>query len=87
MNEETKQSVDTGSVAFKHGIEAGLNSTEDTKNWQAGNRLGQELKEDVEEKESIPTQPLSPASVPLFLREDRESNRPNAQDEKDESEE
>ncbi len=29
--------VDTNSADFKQGVEAGLNSAEDTKNWQAGN--------------------------------------------------
>lgn len=87
MNEEKKQNVNTGSVAFKDGIDAGLNSTEDTKNWQAGNRLGQELKGDLEEKESVPGPPLTEASVPLFLRDKREGNKPSDQDEKDETEE
>ena len=50
MDEDLKQNVDTSSFAFKNGIEAGLNSVEDTKNWQAGNELGQELKDDVKDK-------------------------------------
>lgn len=41
--EETK--VDASSTEFKQGVEAGLNSEEDTKNWKAGNELGRELKE------------------------------------------
>lgn len=87
MNEDVKQKVNTSSVAFKSGIEAGLNSTEDTKNWKAGNRLGQELKENVEEEKLVAPPPASETSVPLFLRDDLESKEPNAQDEKDGTEE
>jgi hypothetical protein len=87
VDEEIKQNVDTGSVAFKSGIEAGLNSIEDTKNWRAGNKLGQELKEDVEEIEPVAASPTSETSIPLFLRDDFESKEPNAQDEKDATEE
>ena len=43
MNEGIKQHVDTSSPEFKQGMEAGLNPTDDTKNWQAGIELGQEL--------------------------------------------
>ena len=39
MSEDIKQQVDTSSAEFKEGVEAGLNSTEDTKNWKAGNEL------------------------------------------------
>jgi len=48
---DIKQHVDTNSANFKQGVEAGLNSAEDTKNWQAGNELGRELKDEVEDKE------------------------------------
>ena len=40
---DIKQHVDTNSADFKQGVEAGLNSAKDSKNWQAGNKLGQEL--------------------------------------------
>jgi hypothetical protein len=43
---EDETEVNTKSVEFKQGVEAGLNSEEDTKNWKAGNELGQELKEE-----------------------------------------
>ena len=33
-------------MEFKQGVEAGLNSEEDTKNCKAGNELGRELKEE-----------------------------------------
>jgi hypothetical protein len=42
--------VDATSAEFKQGVEAGLNSEEDTKNWKAGNELGRELREEVEAK-------------------------------------
>jgi hypothetical protein len=50
MSEDDKQKVDTDSAEFKQGVEAGLNSEEDTKNWKAGNELGQELKEEGEDE-------------------------------------
>lgn len=43
MSEGIKQHVDTGSAEFKQGVEAGLNPTDNTRNWQAGIELGQEL--------------------------------------------
>jgi hypothetical protein len=45
---EDEQQVDTKSAQFKQGVEAGLNSEEDTQNWKAGNELGRELKEEGE---------------------------------------
>lgn len=51
MSEVEKQKVDTDSTEFKQGVEAGLNSEEDTKNWKAGNELGRELKEEVEDED------------------------------------
>lgn len=50
MSEEEKR-VNTNSVEFKQGVEAGLNSEEDTKNWKAGNELGQELKKEGEDED------------------------------------
>jgi hypothetical protein len=52
MSEDEKQ-VNTKSVEFKQGVEAGLNSEEDTKNWKAGNELGRELKEEGETAEPV----------------------------------
>ena len=86
MNEDIKRSVDANSAAFKEGIQAGLNSTEDTKNWKAGNELGVELKEELA-VEPVDKMPSRDASVPLFIRNSREGKKGNAQDEKDESEE
>ncbi|HEV8135783.1 MAG TPA: hypothetical protein VGP85_13975 [Pyrinomonadaceae bacterium] len=78
-----KQHVDTNSADFKQGVEAGLNSVEDTKNWQAGNELGQELKNEKPLSDSLFKEP----STPLFLLDGSEGKKGNAQDEKDESEE
>ena len=46
---EDEKSVNAKSAEFKRGVEAGLNSEEDTKNWKAGNELGRELKEEGED--------------------------------------
>ncbi len=87
MSENTRQSVDTSSAEFNEGVEAGLNSTKDIKNWQAGNELGQELKLEPQEKEPGDESTLENSSTPLFMRNTSEGNRGNAQDEKDETEE
>ena len=84
---DIKQHVDTNSVDFKQGVEAGLNSEEDTKNWQAGNELGKELKDQVENKPPVSELFYREPSPPLFLSGNSEGKKGNAQDEKDESEE
>jgi hypothetical protein len=84
MSENRKQDVDTSSAKFKEGVEAALNSAEDTKNWKAGNELGQELKREGETKEPAP---FNESSVPLFMRDSTEGDKGNAQDEKEETEE
>ena len=45
---EDEKNVNVKSTEFKQGVEAGLNSEEDTKNWKAGNELGRELREEGE---------------------------------------
>ena len=52
MSEDEKK-VNANSAEFKQGVEAGLNSVEDTKNWKAGNELGRELKEEGETTEPV----------------------------------
>jgi hypothetical protein len=52
---EDEMKVDASSTEFKQGVEAGLNSEEDTKNWKAGNELGRELKEEDETTEPADT--------------------------------
>lgn len=84
---DINQHLDTNSADFKQGVEAGLNSAEDTKNWQAGNELGQELKNEVKNKEPVPESLFKEPSPPLFLSGSSDVKKGNAQDEKDESEE
>ena len=86
MSGDIEQQVNINSAEFKQGVEAGLNSGEDTKNWQAGNELGQELKEG-DNKETIFESLFKAPSTPLFMRDSTEGNKDNAQDEKDETEE
>jgi hypothetical protein len=50
MMSEDEKKVNADSAEFKQGVEAGLNSEEDTKNWKAGNELGRELREEDETK-------------------------------------
>ena len=59
----------------------------DMKNWKAGNELGQEPKEEVEDNEPVSKSPLKGSSTPLFMRDRPEGNKGNPQDEKDETEE
>ena len=87
MSVDIDQNVDTNSVEFKEGVEAGLNSEEDTKNWQAGNELGQDLKDEGEEKAPADKSLSDEPSTPLFMRDSAEGKQGNAQDEKDETEE
>ena len=86
MSGDIKQHIDTNSAEFKQGVEAGLNGGKDMKNWKAGNELGQELKEEVEDGEPAKS-PLTESSIPLFLSDSPEGKKGNAQDEKDETEE
>jgi hypothetical protein len=87
MSGDIEQPVDTNSVEFKQGVEAGLNAGNDTKNWKAGNELGLELKEEVEDDEPESKSVLKESSTPLFMRDTPDANKGNAQDEKDETEE
>jgi hypothetical protein len=87
MSEGIKQQVDTNSAEFKQGVEAGLNSAADTKNWVAGNELGQELKDEREKKVPVDERLSKGSSTPLFERDSPRGNRGNLQDEKDETEE
>lgn len=85
MMENIQPDVNTRSPEFKQGVEAGLNSPEDTKNWVAGNDLGQALKDETSDEKPA-SEPNLP-STPLFMRSTPEGVRGNAQDEKDASEE
>ena len=86
MSENIKQDVDTSSFEFKQGVEAGLNSKEDTENWQAGNELGRELKKG--ENTGLVSEGLfKEPSTPLFMKDNPGQDEGNAQDEKDGTEE
>ena len=85
MIEEIPHDVNTKSSEFKDGVEAGLNSPENTKNWIAGNDLGQALKDETGDKK--PAGELGIPTTPLFMRSNTERVRGNAQDEKDATEE
>jgi hypothetical protein len=85
MGGKTKQGVDTNSTEFTEGVEAGLNSEEDTKNWKAGNELGKALKEDGETEGPVYESPADEPEPPLFMQDGREGQRGDAQDEKDET--
>ena len=86
MSEGIKQQVDTSSAEFKQGVEAGLNPTGDTRNWQAGIELGQELRGKGENTQPVAEFVLKESSAPLFIK-DRQGNDGSEQDEKDETEE
>ena len=85
MIEEIQPDVNTRSSEFNEGVEAGLNSPEDTKNWIAGNDLGQALKDETGDDKPASAKKI--VSTPVFMRSSPERVRGNAQDEKDASEE
>ena len=87
MSEDIEQHVDTNSAEFKQGVEAGLNGGKDMTNWKAGNELGLELKEEVEDDEPVTKSLFKEPSTPLFMSDSPEGDQGNAQDEKDETEE
>ena len=87
MSGDIEQHVDTNSVGFKEGVEAGLNVGKDMKNWEAGNELGLELKKEVEHDEPVSKNLLKEFSTPLFMSDSPDGDKGNAQDEKDETEE
>lgn len=82
MDEDQKTKVDANSREFSRGVEAGLHD-KDTKYWQAGYELGQELSVRGKElvNENIATEPDSP----LFLKDTLDGQKRDAQDEKDKS--
>ena len=82
MNDEKMRDVDSSSTKFNEGVEAGLNSSADTRNWQAGNELGQDLRDDNENTRSKDV--LKKNAVPLFMRNSG-IKKSSDQDEKDES--
>jgi hypothetical protein len=96
MSEDARQHLDTNSAEFKEGLEAGLNSKEDSKNWQAGNKLGQKLKDEGEKRESMSERlcndstSLPVKNIPKGYKANLnipKGYKGNLQDEKDETEE
>jgi hypothetical protein len=82
LSDEKETKVDANSREFSRGVEAGMHA-KDTKYWQAGYELGQELSVKGKDlvNENIPPEPESP----LFLRGTLDSHKGDAQDEKDKS--
>lgn len=82
MNEDQKAKVDANSREFSRGVEAGLHD-KDTRYWQAGYELGQELSVRGKDlvNENIPIEPDSP----LFLSDTLDGHKGDPQDEKDKS--
>ena len=58
MSADKKEDVNVTSAEFKQGVEAGLNSEEDTKNRKAGNELGRELREEDETRAPVHAHPF-----------------------------
>jgi len=87
MEVNLKHAVNTNSREFKQGVEAGLNSAEGSKNWQAGKELGQELKDEAKNKEPVSESISDQPALPIFISGSAEGKKGNLQDEKDESEE
>jgi hypothetical protein len=86
VSKDKDPKVDITSSEFQAGVDAGLNSTPATENWQAGLELGQTLKAEAENKQTeLKTTPKEP--TPLFLRNGLAEDEKNVQDEKDETEE
>jgi hypothetical protein len=82
LDENENTNVDANSREFKRGVEAGLNS-EDTKYWQAGYELGQELSDKETEE---PVEILHKESdTPLFLKDTLDGQKSDPMDEKDKS--
>lgn len=87
MSEAIREQVDTNSPEFKAGVEAGINSAEDSKNWAAGNELGQELRDEGEKRAPMSDCPSNESSTALFVENIPKGYKGNLQDEKDETEE
>jgi len=81
LSTNQKSKVEANSREFSRGVEAGLES-EDTKFWQAGYELGQELSEKANQEPVQEITQRDPDS-PLFLADTLEGKKYDAQDEKD----
>jgi len=83
MGRDKEVDVDVTSAEFKQGVEAGLNSEEDTKNWKAGNELGRELREEGETKAPVYGQLHGGPPTPLLMSSRSDGLHRTARDEKD----
>lgn len=83
MGADIKDDVNADSAEFRQGVEAGLNSAEDTKNWKAGNELGQELREEGKTASPVHGHAEGVPPTPLFMRGGPEALKGADQDEKD----
>ena len=83
MDEDKNAKSGANSQEFSRGVEAGLDS-ENTKYWQAGYELGQQLV-DRDTKELVKKDIEVDPDNPLFLRDTLEGYKGDAQDEKDKS--
>jgi hypothetical protein len=81
MSENQKTNAKANSSEFRRGLEAGINS-EDTKYWQAGYELGQELS-DREPKEPVKEVPHTEPDTPLLLMDTLDGKNGDVLDEKD----
>lgn len=68
MSGDNEEGVDADSPEFKQGVNAGLNSEEETTNWKAGNDLGRELKAEGETKGAAYSYGNREPQPPLFMR-------------------
>ena len=87
MDEDIEQQANKSSSEFKQGFEAALNFLEDPKNREAENELGQELEDQDLRTEPVNQGLLTESATPLFMRDNPDANKGNAQDVKDETEE
>jgi hypothetical protein len=83
LNGDQETKANTNSRESSRRPEAGLDS-EAAKYWQAGNELGQELR-DRETKERLRENIQRESDSPLFLKDTLDGHKGNAQDEKDKS--
>lgn len=83
MGADIEEDVNADSAEFRQGVEAGLNSAEDTKNWKAGNELGRELREEGETGSPVHGHAEAVSPTPLFMKSGSEALRGADQDEKD----
>jgi hypothetical protein len=81
MEVDMKQAVNTNSPEFKQGVKAGLNSAEGSKNWQADKELGQELRDEVKDKEPVSESISNDPTLPIFMSDRSEGNKGDDQDE------